>query len=214
MKILKSHKGHRFNLILLVWSLLIALSCGSDNGVTRGGNAPPVVDHYPTFSYNPVVYYTVTDDFKEFKELVIRGQFVYPSSGWIDYNMTEYEVEKTEDFCLRFSTCTTFDYNRISVFTRINDDNSIIHPNGKYDRAIERSYEAIQKRLYDIINDAVEYRYLNTAEIGYRGVGGFRIKAKDGNYYDIDLNRPLIVNPVYFYNPNKNYGYSLKSIMR
>lgn len=194
-------------LISLLFIILIS-GCG-DNGIrmfdpisdsTNDSSAsasasPSPQSQTPQITYNPVDFYQTISNFETFKVKVRDGQFIkktiFDDVTDVSYDMTEFRDENS---------------NIGSFFREENLDSEIIkHENGSFDS----SYQASRLSIVSHFNDILDH--VNTLD-GYTYMGGASFKVSDsrnGNTYTIDLNEPIVANPVYYFNKKDNGGYKL-----
>ncbi len=176
----------------IVWALALSLilaACGKTNttssGVSSSVNSTTVT--------NPVA----TTDFDTFKTKVANGEFRYPTDN---YNFTAYgksfstEVEKKKFIGLTFNVSDTSYAN----LTR-NDDR--IKKVFKHELAANAT--ELKSKLVSLLSSAASSPAPQSC-----GVGCYQFYiASEGRFYAIDLNYPLIANPIYSYQNNSGYSY-------
>ncbi|HLE10267.1 MAG: hypothetical protein A2504_04795 [Bdellovibrionales bacterium RIFOXYD12_FULL_39_22] len=199
MKVIKST-----TLLASILTILFLASCGSDNKTvpsktpTSGTNpaTTPTTGYHPTDTHQFI--YAIT----EFKKKVVAGSFRRPLGDFtVTYRDYINSIE-IEDHCSwDWLTCNSYsqDYDRKGYFDRSEIDAVVHHENGEYDSAVETTHQAVINKLINILNKKKFERRMGDA--------AYEITTTENKVYFIDLNVPVAVNPVYYYNLVTGEGY-------
>ncbi|MBL6990429.1 MAG: hypothetical protein ISR65_11650 [Bacteriovoracaceae bacterium] len=194
-------------LAVVIFSFLLAACGGDDNQFnskdSTSDNAlkmPPLGD----IRHNPVNYLQNVYFFEDFRDRVCNGNFYnkwYPSMTF--HNDTFFFAEIVDDWGLiRYS-----EFGEVldgGYFNRVDDYGVITHPNGPSDGSVETSYQAIAQKVCQIAYRAISSYPMWTGNTGYDAA--FLMEDDNGIIYGIDLNQPIVANPVFYYNTNTGEG--------
>lgn len=196
-------------MVLIFMMIVVVGSCGKKD---KGGAQPNVVvtpvtpppapapAPVPTPPPPPVSVDVnerrVIADYSQFTTEVNAGRFLARPYKNTYFQMNEFEIDINKIWFFKTSTLKT-----ISTFFRSELENGQIdHANGFRDSSIETTRAEIVTKLKNIVANANMY--------SYQGGAFFLIQTKDGDMYGIDLNAPIVANPIYFVDHESQEGYS------
>ena len=179
---------------MLLIAALIFSGCGKD-GENTSSTISDALGYTPQSSY---VY--SLDDFSEFRTYVAYGYFISPEvSSWSCSNSAIFNIRSYSNTS-RYAA-GTYTGTRGTLFYRrdyLADDYA------SYDfwpsSSSLSSYASVVSLLLSIVDDAQSYTAFNNNT-------RFEIKTSTGVYYLIDLNVPLIANPISAFDPDSRTGF-------
>ncbi len=170
--------------LVLVLALLLS-ACGSDNSTTD------------TTSYNPSTTSQSVTDFESFKTKVIDGNFIVQDQDSLELWFEDYIVDintqdSTEWWIFTVNSSMNYNYQRLGIFFREESYNYVDHKNGQFDSAVETTHKQILDKLKAIIDKTKKYEKVYFLQAAYD------VTTTDDKIYRIDLNSPLVANPIAF----------------
>ena len=178
-------------LLLIGALLLLAVSCGKGNNNSVADNSVASV----TPQYSGTIVGGAT--FEAFKAEVNAGHF-YPQPSYENVHRYYYfDPSKSSSNChttggfFKITTCSgtsqvmTFPLSRRSTLST-----------GTIQHELGTTYDAVRNGIMTILNNA-DYPVRVTDTY-------YRVQTTDGDIYEINLNYPLIANPVAHYNASSN----------
>lgn len=165
---------------------LVLFGCGKSNQTNSNGNSNPS-SSIPSSS-SPVLAGGVgssDQQWNEFKAGVVAGSFAAKVATTEIYHYTGYTVAVTSSTCLGIFTCTSSKTTN-SYFDREYSDSIIRHPFCSSSGAC--TTENIRQRIVQIVGQAFNY--------GRISQNRYEIYTYTGYTYLIDLNFPIVANPL------------------
>ncbi len=174
----------------IVWALALSLilaACGKTNttssGTTISSNA----------SSTTTTTTTTTGDFATFKTKVNNGDFAYPTYSFVNVYLKSFttEVEKKKFLGIPYDYYDT----SYSNMTRIDNRST-----GVFTHELGTNLSAVKSALASLVNNATGTP-VTCGQACWAFISGSKT-------YMIDLNSPMVANPVASYDSN-NTGYSM-----
>ena len=210
-----------FNLLAVLSLALLLSACGDDDNKTKKVVTTSTSPITAPTGYNPTNEYQTVADFNTFRTKVAAGNFKIPNS-YSQFRFDEYSQDiQTSDYNCGWNfdlfrwesetqTCQYSQYRTVldGEFLRSETGGNLIYENGLVSFQSGISHTAIISSLLQLIEES---RYGNNL---YRqthlGESRYKISTDNGISAIIDLNIPLIANPVEFINHNDGYSYFMR----
>ena len=198
----------KYSRVILRWPffllLLLVVACGKENSTPAPVPAPaptPIPTINPNaVSYSPISSPRMVNSIEEFREEVRNGRFILPISDRRKYLMYDLDMEINNsevDLWLFDLPYTSINTTIVSDFRREETGAVLYHEEG-----ITHG-ELLTFLLWVIDNRSHRNAYV-VMNSYYRN--WVRFFHKNGVFYDISLDRPLVTNPVMYYD-GKGIGY-------
>lgn len=172
----------------IVWALalsLIVAACGKTNTTSSGSSISSNASSTTTT--------TTTSDFATFKAKVNNGDFAYPTYSFVDVYLKKFstEVDKKKFLGIPYSVSNT----SYSDMSRIDNRKT-----GVFTHELGTNLTAVKAALANLVNNATGTPVTCGASC-WAFISGSKT-------YMIDLNSPMVANPVASYD-SANAGYSM-----